>query len=34
MSKVTTGNDGFNCCLSEPQGVSALWKETAQTRVL
>ena len=33
MPKVIMGSGGFNCCLSEPQSVSALWKETAQTRV-
>ena len=33
MSKVIMGNGGFYGCLSEPQGVSAWWKETAQTRV-
>ena len=27
------GNGGFYGCLSEPQGVSAWWKETAQARV-
>ena len=27
------GNGGFKGCLIEPQGVSAWWKETAQTRV-
>ena len=27
------GNAGFCGCLSEPQGVSVWWKETAQTRV-
>ena len=27
------GNGGFYGCLSEPQGVSGWWKETAQTRV-
>ena len=32
MSKVIMGNGGFYCCLSKPQGVSAWWKETAQTR--
>ena len=31
MSKVIMGNDGFYRCLSEPQGVSAWWKETAET---
>ena len=34
MSKVIMGNGGFYGCLSEPQGVSAWRKETAQTRVL
>ena len=33
LSKVIMGNGGFYCCLSEPQGVSAWWKETTQTRV-
>ena len=33
MSKVIMGNGGFYGCLIEPQGVSAWWKETAQTRV-
>ena len=33
MSKVIMGNDGFYACLSEPQGVSAWWKETAQSRI-
>ena len=33
MSKVIMGNGGFYCCLSKPQGVSAWWKETAQTRI-
>ena len=33
MSKVIMGNDGFYGCLIEPQGVSAWWKETAQTRI-
>ena len=32
MSKVIMGNGSFYGCLSEPQGVSAWWKETAQTR--
>ena len=27
------GNSGFYACLSEPQGVSARWKEAAQTQV-
>ena len=31
--KVIMGNDGFYSCLSEPQGVSTWWKETAQTHV-
>ena len=33
MSKSIMGNGGFYGCLIEPQGVSAWWKETAQTRV-
>ena len=33
LSKVNMGNGGFYGCLSEPQGVSAWWKETTQTRV-
>ena len=33
MSKVIMCNDSFYGCLSEPQGVSARWKETAQTRI-
>ena len=33
MSKVIMGNGGFYSCLSEPQVVSAWWKETAQTHV-
>ena len=33
MSKVIMGNGGFNGCLIEPEGVSAWWKETTQTRV-
>ena len=33
MSKVIMGNGGFYGCLSEPQGVSAWWKQTAQTRL-
>ena len=33
MSKVIMGNGGFYACLSEPQSVSAWWKETAQTHV-
>ena len=33
MTKVIMGNGGFYVCLSEPQGVSAWWKETAQTSV-
>ena len=32
MSKVM-GTGGFYVCLSEPQGVSAWWKETGQTVV-
>ena len=32
-SKVIMGNGCFYSCLSEPQSVSALWKETAQTRI-
>ena len=31
MSKVIMGNGGFYGCSSEPQGVSAWWKETAQS---
>ena len=31
ISKVIMGNGGFNGCLSEPQGVSAWWKEAAET---
>ena len=31
MSKVIMGHGGFYGCLGEPQGVSAQWKETAQT---
>ena len=34
MSKVIMGNGGFKGCLLEPQGVSARWKETAQTGVV
>ena len=34
MSKVIMGNGGFDGGLSEPQGVSAWWKETAQTRII
>ena len=34
MSKVIMGNIGFDSCLSEPRGVSAWWKETAQTRII
>ena len=30
ISKVIMGNGGFYGCLSEPQGVSAWWKEIAQ----
>ena len=33
MSKVIKGNGGSYNCLIETQGVSAWWKETAQTRV-
>ena len=33
MLKVIMDNGGFYGCLSEPQGVSAWWKETAQTRI-
>ena len=33
LSDVIMGNGGFYWCLSEPQGVSAQWKETAQTRI-
>ena len=33
MSKAIMGNGGFYSCLSEPQVVSAWWKETAQTHV-
>ena len=33
MPKVIMGNGGFYGCLIEPQGVSAWWKETTQTRV-
>ena len=33
MPKDIMGNGGFYGCLSKPQGVSAWWKETAQTRV-
>ena len=33
MSKVIMGNGGFYGCLSEQQGASACWKETAQARV-
>ena len=33
MSKVIMGNGGFYSWLSEPQGVSARWKEASQTRV-
>ena len=31
MSKAIMGNGRFCGCLSEPQGVSAWWKEAAQT---
>ena len=33
ISKVVMGNGGFYGCLSEPQGVSAWWKEIAQPRI-
>ena len=33
MSKVIMGNGDFYSCLSPAQGVSAWWRETAQTRV-
>ena len=33
MSKVIMSNGGFYGCLSEPQGVSAWWKEIVQARV-
>ena len=33
MSKLIMCNDGFYGCFIEPQGVSAWWKEPAQTRV-
>ena len=33
MSKVIMVNGCFYSCLSEPQSVSALWKETAQTSI-
>ena len=33
MSKAIMGNGGFYGCLGKPQGVSAWWKETAQTRI-
>ena len=33
MSKVIMGNVDFYGCLSKPQGVSAWWKEIAQTHV-
>ena len=33
MSKVIMGNGGFYGCLSEARGVSAWWKETAQTSI-
>ena len=33
MSQVIIGNCGFYGCLSELQGVSGRWKETAQTHV-
>ena len=34
MSQVIMGNGGFYGCLSEPEGVSAWWKETAQTHLV
>ena len=34
ISKVIMVNGGFYGCLSEPHGVSVLWKEAAQTRIL
>ena len=34
MSKVIMGNGGFYSCLSESQGVSTWWKETAQARFI
>ena len=33
MSKVIMGNGGFYGCFSEPQGVLAWWKDTAQTHI-
>ena len=33
MAKVIMGNDCFYSCVIESQGVSAWWKETAQTRI-
>ena len=33
MPQVIMGNGGFYGCLSEPEGVPAWWKETAQTHV-
>ena len=33
FNKVIMGNGGFYDCLSEPLGISAWWKETAQTRI-
>ena len=33
MSKVIIDDGGFYGCLSERQGVSVWWKETAQTRI-
>ena len=33
MPKVIMGNGGFYGCLSEPQGASAWWNETTQTRI-
>ena len=33
LSKDIMGNGGYYSCLNEPQGVLALWKETAHTRI-
>ena len=33
MSNIIMGNSGLYGCMSEPQGVSAWWKETEQTRI-
>ena len=33
MLKVIMGNGGFYGYLSEPQGASAWWNETTQTRI-